>query len=488
MMVSTLTSLGATTWPASTNAPDQTFFGTNNFQKTLRVGSGATSTVMSNGNVVTTGQVGLGTLTPELPVSISTLVQGNPASSGTVQTFGSIRLKTVDNSVFDIGECNGGGAYWLQVSSESALGTHYPLVLNPLGQHVGIGTLVPFSTLTLGNSGSFGPLAWQVAGNAASRRWFIGNDNLVYGDFAILTESSKGSSAVGDVYRLYIGATGNVGIPTTLPDAKLSVSGVIGCLGIVLTNTSSYIKWMNVGTLTNPPVAGAGTAYIFAGTNNVNAEIFTMNGAGTVKQISEHAMDAPPGIIDDSDPFPNISKEWNDYLGIVRWINRSREAQVAQAVIELNANSYEAWLGIQAGSNVALLANNNVWATNRVNWAHSDMGTNWYLVMKSFVMADKAQRMVTQTETYAEYNARLGFVPGSAGYRSIVTWSNVQAGIQSNYALSFTNALQDYTNALLSYQTNLASGGMNLTAPVYPTWAPPAVEPVPDWLHKRGVN
>jgi hypothetical protein len=198
-------------------------------------------------------------------------------------------------------------------------------------------------------------------------------------------------------------------------------------------------------------------------------------------------MDAPPSMLDDSDPFPNVSKEWNDYLGVVRWINRSREAMVASGVIKLNANSYEAWLGIQAGANTALLANNNVWATNRVNWAQSAMGTNWYLTMKAFVLADAAHQEVIRTETYAVYNARLGLTSDMSGYLQSKSWTSVQNGMQSDYATGFTNALVAYTNALAFYQSDVLTN-TNAVAPIMPTWAPPVVQPVPTWLQKRGVN
>jgi hypothetical protein len=307
---------------------------------------------------------------------------------------------------------------------------------------------------------------------------------------------------------------GKLGVNTTNLVATFNVGGSVIASGsgtftngIVLPSTNAYINWKNIG-LYSPPSSGAASSFLFSGTNILGtAEIFTMDGAGVVKQISEHAMDAPPSMLDDSDPFPNVDKEWNDYLGVVRWINRSREALVASGVIKLNANSYEAWLGIQAGANVALLANNNVWATNRVNWAQSAMGTNWYQTMKAFVIANAAQQEVTRTETYADYNTRLGLTPGMPGYLQTRTWTSVQDGIQAAYATGFTNSLVNYTNfmvnygndlvaytnALAFYQTNVLTN-TNAIAPIMPimpispTWTPPAVQPVPAWLQKRGVN
>lgn len=305
---------------------------------------------------------------------------------------------------------------------------------------------------------------------------------------------SNGSADTGNIVTLSSQGViniGNIAIPSLKINLNSPSVGVSGSLtatnGIVLPSTNAYIKWQGI-SLYSPPTSGAGSAFLFSATNILGtAEIFTMDGSGTVKQISEHAMDAPPTMLDDADPFPNVDKEWNDYLGKVRWINRSREALVASGVITLAANSYEAWLGIQVGTNTALLANNNVWTTNRVNWAASPQGTTWYNTMKAFIVANAAQQEVIRTETYAAYNTRLGLTNGMPGYLKTASWTNVQAVIQNTYATGFTNSLVDYTNALAFYQTDVLTN-TNAVPPVYPTWAPPPVQPVPAWLYTRGVR
>lgn len=265
----------------------------------------------------------------------------------------------------------------------------------------------------------------------------------------------------------------------SLKVSNINVITINATNGLVLPTSTSYIKWSGVG-VSNPPTAGAGTAFLFAATNSAQtAEIFSMDGAGTVKQISEHAIpDAPPSMIDTNDPFPNVSMERNDYLGQVRWINRSREALVAQGVIQLAANSYEAWLGIQAGANVALLGNDNVWATNRHVWAQSPQGTNWYLTMKAFVKAKAADQEVTRLESYAAYNARLGLYPGDPRYLALRSWGADQLAIWNGYILSFTNALNAYNAAA-------AAGDTNAVAPV---WTPPTTNAMPSWMSIRGAN
>src|SRR5262249_20143469 len=56
-----------------------------------------------------------------------------------------------------------------------------------------------------------GYVGWDyTVGQAASRRWWLGNDQAVYGDFAIRTESAQGSASPNTT-RLYIDPAGNIG-------------------------------------------------------------------------------------------------------------------------------------------------------------------------------------------------------------------------------------------------------------------------------------
>ena len=253
---------------------------------------------------------------------------------------------------------------------------------------------------------------------------------------------------------------------------------------------TNWITFANTAARTNanfPPTIST-TAYIFAATNSsLTAELYTMDGAGTVKQFSEHAIpDAPPSIVDTNDPFPNISMERNDYFGIVRWINRSREALIANLTLKVNANSYEAWLGIQAGTNISLLQNNATWANYRTNWATSAMGANWYSAMKQFVQLNAGNLTVTTNETYAAYNARLGLATNSPGYLTPHTWGGDQAAMQAAYALSFTNAMEVYSAATNAFaQIDPVDPDTNDIAPV---WSPPASNAIPSWMAARGVQ
>lgn len=71
------------------------------------------------------------------------------------------------------------------------------------------------------------------------------------------------------------------------------------------------------------------------------AELFAWDDSGNVTQISPHAMDGPVWLYDDDDPLPQVLKEENIYLGIIRWTNKSRQSRLVERML--------------AGENVATL-------------------------------------------------------------------------------------------------------------------------------------
>ena len=98
------------------------------------------------------GNVGIGTASPALKLHISGTT-GYPVTSGTNQ-IGIARFESISNSnVLDIGQGNS-GAYglWLQGTGRTDLSLTYPILLNPNGGNVGIGTTNPTSMVDGNNS------------------------------------------------------------------------------------------------------------------------------------------------------------------------------------------------------------------------------------------------------------------------------------------------------------------------------------------------
>jgi len=74
-------------------------------------------------------------------------VNAAPATSGTTQTGGALRLRGGNNAVLDMG-MNSVNT-WIQATDQANLANGYPLSLNPNGGNVGIGVLAPPVKLTI---------------------------------------------------------------------------------------------------------------------------------------------------------------------------------------------------------------------------------------------------------------------------------------------------------------------------------------------------
>lgn len=93
----------------------------------------------------TGGSVGIGTTSPATPLHVSGGSSGFPSVSGSTQAAGSFRLGVSGvNGVLDFGVNNGLGA-WIQSTQQNNLANNFPMLLNPNGGNVGIGTTDPQS-------------------------------------------------------------------------------------------------------------------------------------------------------------------------------------------------------------------------------------------------------------------------------------------------------------------------------------------------------
>ncbi len=154
------------------------------------------STTLVNSNIYFDGtNVGIGTTAPGLRLDVAGTA-GSPASSGTSQT-GSFRIgySGGQSTVLDFGAYSGSPyGQWIQATDRTNLSLTYPLLLNPNGGNVGIGTNDPLGYKLYNNGTLYNNGNATVAGN------IIGSGNYsVYNNFT--------SGWAGSGYRLDYGVT-----------------------------------------------------------------------------------------------------------------------------------------------------------------------------------------------------------------------------------------------------------------------------------------
>lgn len=174
------------------------------------------------------GNVGIGTASPgtKLAIQSDANTSGAPANAqfyiqGTSST--AKRLSIAYNTSSNYGE----------LSAETSPGVYSPIVLNPNGGSIGIGTALPGTLFDVAGSGNQNWIShfknsanangndiyfgYTNTGTNATRGMYINGGGGLSSDFDLL---------VGALGKLTVTGAGNVGIGTTSPGSKLDVQDI----------------------------------------------------------------------------------------------------------------------------------------------------------------------------------------------------------------------------------------------------------------------
>jgi len=199
------------------------------------------------------GNVGIGTTGPTSLLTADTPSTATPSLAS--NAFGTFRFSGAQISL--IGGVSAASPYpfWLQTRNNTVDGYSYPLVLNPLGGNVGIGTPAPGYRLQVNGSNSTAPQSASIVASgyqsslsvlnqAATANWYFGVNDADANKLYIGQGYSSQQNSTTYGQRLVIDQAGNVGIGTTNPLYKLSVRGTIGAGEIIVTSTSGWADYV----------------------------------------------------------------------------------------------------------------------------------------------------------------------------------------------------------------------------------------------------
>ena len=275
--------------------------GTNSITQLVSAGSAGTGTVAMT--IDESQNVGIGTASPDLTLHVDG-ANGYPATSGSTPVGHiAIRAKNENSSHgAHIGVANASPwGTWIQAQDANNLATTYPLLLNPNGGNVGIGTSSPTAKLHVDYSVNASVANLAEVDNYSPVRFgpfrADTDDNLYFigvggGKVGI---QARDSTANGVTKVLSLNPFGgSVGIGTTSPGRQLEifkageggayrikVKGDTGHTGIEIENTSSNntnLLFRNPSYTQELYMDVAGKFHVY----NNNAHRFTVDQAGRV--------------------------------------------------------------------------------------------------------------------------------------------------------------------------------------------------------------
>jgi hypothetical protein len=215
------------------------------------------------------------------------------ASSGTTQAASAVlRLQAGGGftGTLDIGQGGGTGS-WLQSTDTGNLATTYPLLLNPVGGNVGIGTNAPGTKLQVvgiiksgatGTNGEFN-LARTSDGLSVGKITLTESTSIL--DYNNLLGAGLHTFTINAVERMRIDSSGNVGIGTNAPAVKLDTFG--GYMRLRSNTTINADISGNVNALVFESSGGTGEHAVIAGGNASNnfLSFYTANSAAPTERM-----------------------------------------------------------------------------------------------------------------------------------------------------------------------------------------------------------
>ena len=172
-------------------------------------------------------------------------VNAAPATSGTTQTGGALRLRGANNAVLDMGL---NSVYtWIQATDKANLALEYSLALNPNGGNVGIGVIQPAAPLHLASGAANVAMRTQVgyATDQTDRGAFTWHDgSSITGQISTSYDGTTVDMNFGHLYssaykttrRLVIKGNGGVGTNVANSSVRTDIAFTSG-------SSNSAVRW-----------------------------------------------------------------------------------------------------------------------------------------------------------------------------------------------------------------------------------------------------
>jgi hypothetical protein len=292
------------------------------------------------------------------------------------------------------------------------------LFVDAANDRVGVGTITPSVKIettgavkagntAFGNEGGF--LINYYTANAASRSYRFLTDQMNFGDFSIQQSTTQAGSTYAD--RLYIGATGNVGIGTSAPATRLDVKSTgfnvatfdstFGQMAISFANSGTTFAQLGSGLSVT---ATGGASDLGLGTNGqASANIVFATGASYTERMR-------------IDASGNVGIGVTDTSGGIRLlVNRLNANQDQPVFAWTDAQDNTGYMGIRgAGEAGEAVGGASIFADGGLHFG----------------------RMVT-----GAFSERMRITSDASAYLRLASGTG---GIQFNGDTSASNALDDY--------------------------------------------